>query len=104
MPDLAWRRTNSEDSAEDSEADDQGGSADLVDAAMFLLEDAKLAGAAESPEEEQSAPAARDWGELVEKWAAVKPKAVASSRLLAMRNAVPSPSARMVFQSQVSLC
>ncbi|KAL0033997.1 hypothetical protein WJX79_001974 [Trebouxia sp. C0005] len=34
------------------------------------------------------------------KCTAVKPRAVASSRLLAMRNAVPSPSARVVFQSQ----
>ena len=108
MPDVKWRRTGS--STGDSDEDDTGSAVHLVDAAMFLLEDTTLAAAAAPSEHQQQqhqqqqsvgAIAARDWNAYVEKCAVVKPKAVASSRLLAMRNAVPSPSARMVFQSQV---
>lgn len=106
MPDILWRRTNSKDSDED----DRQCSADLVEAAMGLLEDTTLAGAAKPAEQQQQqsigALAAKDWDAFVGKCTAVKPRAVASSRLLAMRNAVPSPSARVVFQSQVlsNLC
>lgn len=109
MPDIVWRRTGS--STEDSDEDDKQCSADLVEAAMVLLEDPTLAGATKPAEQQQQqqsvgALAAKDWDAFVGKCTAVKPRAVASSRLLAMRNAVPSPSARMVFQSQVgpSLC
>ncbi len=109
MPDIVWRRTGS--STEDSDEDNKQCSADLVEAAMVLLEDPTLAGATKPAEQQQQqqsvgALAAKDWDAFVGKCTAVKPRAVASSRLLAMRNAVPSPSARMVFQSQVgpSLC
>ena len=101
IPDVEWRRTGS--STGDSDEDDTGSAVHLVDAAMFLLEDTTLAAAAAPSEHQQTvgAAAARDWNACVEKCAVVKPEAVAVSRLLAMRNAVPSPSARMVFQSQV---
>ncbi len=106
MPDIVWRRTSSS-SSEDSDDDNKAESADLIDAAMFLLKDATLAGATKPSKQQQQQQhtvgtlAAKDWDAFVEKCTAVKPRAVASSRLLAMRNAVPSPSARMVFQSQV---
>ena len=109
MPDIVWRNTGT--SSEDSDEDDKRCSAGLVEAAMILLEETTLAGAtkpAEQQPQQQSigALAAKDWDAFVGKCTAVKPRAVASSRLLAMRKAVPSPSARMVFQSQVrpSLC
>lgn len=97
IPDILWRSTST--STEDSTGDAK---ADLVDAAMFLLENAALAGPIK-PSEQQTigALAAKDWTAFVRKCTAAKPRAFASSRLLAMRNAVPSPSARMVFQSQV---
>ncbi|DBA75406.1 TPA: hypothetical protein ACH3X1_010669 [Trebouxia sp. C0004] len=103
MPDIVWRHTGT--STEDSDEDDKQWSADLVEAAMVLLEETTLAGAtkpAELQQQQQSigALAAKDWHTFVGKCTAVKPRAVASSRLLAMRKAVPSPSARMVFQSQ----
>ncbi len=110
MPDIAWRYTGT--SSQDSDEDNKRCSARLVESAMGLLEDTTLAGATkpaeQQPQQQQSigALAAKDWDAFVGKCTAVKPRAVASSRLLAMRNAVPSPSARMVFQSQVrpSLC
>lgn len=107
MPDTVWRRTSSSSSSEHSDDDDnQAESADLIDAAMLLLKDATLAGATKPSLQQQQqqtvgALAAKDWDAFVEKCTAVKRNTVASSRLLAMRNAVPSPSARMVFQSQV---
>ena len=99
MPDLLWRSTST--STEDSNGEVK---ADLVDAAMFLLENATLAGAAKPSEQQQTvgALAAKDWTAFVQKCTAAKPRAVASSRLLAMHKAVPNFSARMVFQSQVS--
>lgn len=97
MPDLLWRSTST--SSEDSDGNVK---ADLVGAAMFLLENAALAGPTKPSEHQPiGALAAKDWTAFVRKCTAAKPRAVASSRLLAMRNAVPSPSARMVFQSQV---
>lgn len=109
MPDIIWRYTGA--SSEDSDEDAKQCSAGLVEAAMILLEETTLAGAAKPAEQQPQqqsigALAAKDWDAFVGKCTAVKPRAVASSRLLAMRNAVPSPSARMVFQSQVrpSLC
>ena len=108
MPDVVWRYTGT--GSEDSDKDDTRCSAGLFEAAMVLLEETTLAGATKPAEQQQQqsvgALAAKDWDAFVGKCTAVKPRAVASSRLLAMRNAVPSPSARMVFQSQVhlSLC
>ena len=97
MPDLLWRSTST--STEDSDGDVK---ADLVGAAMFLLENAALAGPTK-PSEQQTigALAAKDWAAFVQKCTGAKPRAVASSRLLAMHKAVPNISARMVFQSQV---
>ena len=94
-----WRRTSS--STEASDDDSQTDLPELVDAAFFLLEDTTLAGA--TPSLEQRPPAmATHWDEVMANCIAPRlPKAAASSKLLAMRNAVPSPSARMVFQSQV---
>ena len=106
MPDTVWRRTSSS-SSEHSDDDNKAEWADLIDAAMLLLKDATLAGATKPSLQQQQqqqtvgALAAKDWDAFVEKCTAVKRNTVASSRLLAMRNAVPSPSARMVFQSQV---
>lgn len=103
MPDVVWRYTGT--GSEDSDKDDMRCSAGLFEAAMVLLEETTLAGATKPAEQQQQqsvgALAAKDWDAFVGKCTAVKPRAVASSRLLAMRNAVPSPSARMVFQSQV---
>ena len=105
VPDIVWRRSSSS-SSEHSDDDNKAESADLIDAAMLLLKDATLAGATKPSLQQQQqqtvgALAAKDWDAFVEKCTAVKRSTVASSRLLAMRNAVPSPSARMVFQSQV---
>lgn len=107
MPSYQWRRTRSS-SSNDLDSDVRALPIDLIQAAMFLLQDATLAGATKPCKQGQQqqkigALAASDWGVFVEKCTAVRPTA-ASSRLLAMRIAVPSPSARMVFQSQVGFC
>ena len=104
MPDFDWRRTDS--STEDSDQDDHGKPSGLLDAAFLLLEDTTLAagtGTQELQPPSHGSVAAKNWEVFVEKCIAAIPRAAISSRLLAMRSAVPSPSARMVFQSQVSL-
>ena len=77
----------------------------LVEAAMLLLQDSTLAGPCSVPSEEEAKQAVpqRDWEAFVQNQLQAKGSVAASSKLLAMRNAVPSPSARMVFASQVSL-
>ena len=88
---------SSDHSSNDGE---QGPSEQLVAAAMCLLHDPTLAGAAGA---EQQAPPRphRNWDDFVQQHIFLSVKAAASSKLLAMRNAVPSASSRLVFASQV---
>ena len=74
---------------------------------MHLLHDSTLADPNMNPGNTRGGPTGGqlpiNWEELVAKQLQTQSSVAASSRLLAMRNAVPSPSARMVFQSQASL-
>ena len=111
VPGSPWRHTRSSSSSsnsEDSWHDNEAESAGLINAAICLLKDATLDRAAQPSNQQQNRShivarlPAKDWDAFVVKLTAVQPRAVASPRLHAMRNAVPSLSARMVFQSQVS--
>ncbi len=102
-PTPAWRRTAS-CSDLGGEEDDREPPSELVAAAMCLLQDPTLAEVDVDPRGEQGGlpKPPRDWEDFVQHQLETKASVAASSRLLAMRNAVPSPSARMVFASQVS--
>ena len=94
------RMTDWHSSDHSSAEEEQAPSARLVAAAMFLLHDKTLAGAA--GEEQQATPQPpRNWDDLVQQHISAGLRTAASSKLLAMRNAVPSASSRMVFASQV---
>lgn len=92
-----WR---SSDSSSDEE-EQQEPSEQLLAAAMFLLHDPTLAVATNAGWDPPPQPP-RNWDSLVQQQVAANFRAAASSKLLAMRNAVPSASSRMVFASQVS--
>jgi hypothetical protein len=98
-----WRCTDSSIDLSGEDEDEQEPPEDLVDAAMHLLQDSALAGDASVPKAEQQKQKQplRDWGEFVQKQLQTQASVAASSKLLAMRNAVPSHSARLVFASQV---
>ena len=83
-----------------SDEEEQGPSQQLVAAAMFLLHDPTLAGP-DTPGQQATPSPPRDWEAFVQQLITVKIRAATSSKLLAMRKAVPSPSSRMVFASQV---
>ena len=101
----SWRHTDSSTDRDSEDEDEEEAPAALVEAAMLLLQDSTLAGRCSVPEEERAKQAVppRDWEVFVQTQLQTKGSVAASSKLLAMRNAVPSPSARMVFASQVSL-
>lgn len=84
-----------------SDEDDQGPSQQLMAAAISLLQDPTLA-RADTPRRQATPNPPRDWDAFVQQQIAVKVRAATSSKLLAMRNAVPNLSSRMVFASQVS--
>lgn len=98
-----WRRTDSSSDLSGEDEDEQEPPEDLVAAAMHLLQDSTLAGDTSVPKAEQQKQKQplRDWGEFVQKQLQSQASVAASSKLLAMRNAVPSHSARLVFASQV---
>jgi len=98
-----WRRTDSSSDLSGEEDDEQEPPEDLVAAAMYLLQDSMLAGdiAVPKAEQQKQKQPLRDWGEFVQKQLQTQASVVAASKLLAMRNAVPSHSARLVFASQV---
>ena len=98
-----WCRTDSSSDLSGEEDDEQEPPEDLVHAAMHLLQDSTLAGDTSVPKAEQQKQKQplRDWGEFVQKQLQTQASVAASSKLLAMRNAVPSHSARLVFASQV---
>ena len=106
-PHIDWHQTSADDSGSESEIAD-GPRLGVVEAALFMLEDKTLAAGGKSPEKQQKQPpgvgtvAAQDWDAFVQKClAGTQKRAAVSFRLLAMRDAVPSASARLVFQSQV---
>ena len=109
MPHIDWHEASNEesDSGEEAEAAAAGAPPGLLAAALFLLEDRTLASCSASPDQRKSGPgskAVQDWDAFVEAMIGVRrTKAAASLRLLAMCDAVPSPSARMEFHSQVCL-
>jgi hypothetical protein len=98
-----WRHTDSSSDLSGADEDEQNPPEDLVAAAMYLLQDSTLGGDSPVPKAEQQKQIQplRDWGEFVQKQLQTQASVVAASKLLAMRNAVPSPSARLVFASQV---
>ncbi len=102
-PTPTWRRTDCSRDLRDKDEDEQEPPEDMVAAAMHLLQDTTLAGDAFVPKAEQQKQKQplRDWGEFVQKQLKTQASVAASSKLLAMRNAVPSYSARLVFASQV---
>lgn len=83
-----------------SDEEEQAPYEQLVAAAMFLLHDKTLAGATGAEQQATPQPP-RNWDDLVQQHISAGVRAAASSKLLAMRNAVPSVSSRMVFASQV---
>ena len=91
-----WHSSDHSSNEEEQEPSDQ-----LVAAAMFLLHDSTLAGAA-GAQQQATRWALRNWDDLVQQHIAAGVRAAASSKLLAMHRAVPSASSRMVFASQVS--
>ena len=94
-----WRSSDhSSDEEQDGEQEEP--SQKLVAAAMFLLHDSTLAGAAGAGWQATPLPL-RNWDDFVQQQIGVNVRAAASSKLLATRNAVPSHSSRMVFASQV---
>ena len=85
-----------------SDDEDEVAPQQLVAAAMFLLQDSSLAGASAHDAKQLGTPApARDWDQFVQQHLDRKGRAAASAKLLAMRNAAPSASARLVYASQV---
>ena len=105
-PSSEWQGQDSFESFS-SEEDDSEVPQGLVAAAMYLLHDSTLAdpdaGPPTTPGTLSRGQLPINWEELVGRQLQTQSSVAASSRLLAMRNAVPSPSARMVFQSQASL-
>lgn len=91
-----WHSSDHSSNEEGQEPSEQ-----LVAAAMFLLHDSTLAGAVGAEQQATPRPL-RNWDDLVQQHFAAGVRAATSSKLLAMRNAVPSASSRMVFASQVS--
>ena len=97
------QQTEWSDSDYSSDEEAEAASEQLVAAAMFLLQDSSLARGSAHDAKQLSRPApARDWDRFVQQQLAHRPVAATSSRLLAMRNAVPSASARLVYASQVN--
>ena len=99
-----WRRTDSSSDLSREDEDEQDPAEDLVAAAMYLLQDSTLAGDTSVPraEQQKQRQPLRDWEGFVQKQLLQSQASVAASaKLLAMRNAVPSHSARLVFASQV---
>ncbi|DBA79405.1 TPA: hypothetical protein ACH3X2_000050 [Trebouxia sp. C0005] len=98
-----WRPTDSSSDLSGEDEDEQSPHEDLVAAAMYLLQDSTLGGEHSVPKAEQQTQKqpARDWGQFVQKHLQTQASVAGSSKLLAMRNAVPSHSARLVFASQV---
>lgn len=93
-----WSSDHSSD-----EEEDQGPSEQLIAAAIYLLQDATLAGTDGVCDQEQQLEPPRNWDTFVQRQLADTFTAAPSSKLLAMHNAVPSASARMVYASQVRL-
>ena len=97
------RPTDSSSDLSGEDEDEQNPAEDLVAAAVYLLQDSTLGGDNSVPKAEQQKQKQPgwDWGEFVQKQLQTQASVAASSKLLAMRNAVPSHSARLVFASQV---
>ena len=94
------------DSEQGSDEEEQGPPELLVVAAMFLLQYSSLAMTtdhyAEKPRSSDCLKPACNWDAFVQQQLNAKTiTAAPSSKLLAMRTIVPSPSAQMVFASQV---
>ena len=86
-----------------SDEEDEGPSEQLVAAAMSLLHDSTLAGSDGIRDKERQHEPPRNWDTFVQRQLASTSTAATSSKLLAMHDAVPSASARMVYASQVRL-